>query len=87
MKELIEKALSQVEPSPNEKEKLIGLKDKILKKINILELTEVEPKVVGSIAKGTFLSGTDIDIFLIFKKGTNLKKKGLEIARKILPKG
>ena len=87
MKELIEKALSQVEPSPDEKEKLLGLKDKILKKIDILELTEVEPKVVGSIAKGTFLSGTDIDIFLIFKKGTNLKKEGLEIARKILPDG
>ena len=38
MKELIEKALSQVEPSPDEKEKLLGLKDKILEKINILEL-------------------------------------------------
>ena len=87
MKELIEKALSQVEPSPDEKEKLLGLKDKILEKINILELTDVEPKVVGSIAKGTFLSGTDIDIFLIFKKETNLKEEGLEIARKILPDG
>ena len=87
MKELIEKALSQIEPSPNEKEKLFGLRDKILKKINLLELTEVEPKVVGSIAKGTFLSGTDIDIFLVFKKGTDLKKKGLEIARRILPNG
>ena len=87
MKEPIEKALSQIEPSPNEKEKLFGLRDKILKKINLLELTEVEPKVVGSIAKGTFLSGTDIDIFLVFKKGTDLKKKGLEIARKILPNG
>ena len=87
MKELIEKALSQVEPSTNEKEKLLGLKDKILKKISLLELTEVEPKVVGSIAKGTFLSGTDIDIFLIFKKGTDLKKEGLEMVRKILPDG
>ena len=87
MKKVIEKALSQVEPTVNEREKLLGLKENILKRINELELTEVEPKVVGSVAKGTFLRGADIDIFLIFKKGTNLKKKGLKIARKILPNG
>ena len=87
MKKVIEKALSQVEPTVNEREKLLGLKENILKRINELGLTEVEPKVVGSVAKGTFLRGADIDIFLIFKKGTNLKKKGLKIARKILPNG
>mgnify|MGYP006232940937 FL=1 len=87
MKKVIEKALSEVEPTVNEREKLLGLKENILKRINELELTEVEPKVVGSVAKGTFLRGADIDIFLIFKKGTNLKKKGLKIARKILPNG
>ena len=87
MKKVIEKALSEVKPTVNEREKLLGLKENILKRINELELTEVKPKVVGSVAKGTFLRGADIDIFLIFKKGTNLKKKGLKIARKILPNG
>ena len=43
--------------------------------------------MVGSIAKGTYLEGTDIDIFLVFQKGTNLKEEGLAIARKILPEG
>ena len=87
MKELIEEALKQVEPKLEEKEKLLNLKDKILNEINDLGLTNVEPKVVGSIAKGTFLEGTDIDIFLVFQKGTDLKKEGLNVARKILPNG
>jgi len=87
VKELIEEALKQVEPKLEEREKLLNLKDKILNEINNLGITNIEPKVVGSIAKGTFLEGTDIDIFLVFQKGTNLKKEGLNIARKILPNG
>ncbi len=87
MKELIEEALKQVEPKLEEREKLLKLKDKILNEINNLGITNIEPKVVGSIAKGTFLEGTDIDIFLVFQKGTNLKKEGLKVARKILPNG
>jgi len=87
VKELIEEALKQVEPKLEEREKLLKLKDKILNEINNLGITNIEPKVVGSIAKGTFLEGTDIDIFLVFQKGTNLKKEGLKVARKILPNG
>ena len=60
MKELIEEALKQVEPKLGEREKLLNLKDKILNEINNLGLSNIEPKVVGSIAKGTFLEGTDI---------------------------
>ena len=87
MKELVKKALKQVEPKLEEKEKLLNLKDSILNEIKELGIKDVEPKVVGSIAKGTYLEGTDIDIFLVFQKGTNLKEEGLAIARKILPEG
>ena len=87
MKEIIKEALKQVEPKLEERKKVINLKDKILNEINGLEISNIEPKVVGSIAKGTFLEGTDIDIFLVFQKGTDLKKEGLRIARKILPDG
>ena len=87
MKEIIKEALKQVEPKLEEKEKLLNLKDKILNQINSLDISNIEPKVVGSIAKGTFLEGTDIDIFLVFQKGIDLKKEGLSIARKILPDG
>ena len=87
MKELIKEALKQVEPKLEEKEKLLNLKDRILNEIEQLGIKGVEPKVVGSIAKGTYLEGTDIDIFLVFQKGTNLKEEGLDIAKKILPKG
>ena len=51
MKELIEEALKQVEPKLEEREKLLKLKDKILNEINNLGITNIEPKVVGSIAK------------------------------------
>ena len=87
MKELVKKALKQVEPKLEEKEKLLNLKDSILNEIKKLGIKDVEPKVVGSIAKGTYLEGTDIDIFLVFQKGTNLKEEGLAMARKILPEG
>ena len=87
MKELVKKALKQVEPKLEEKEKLLNLKDSILNEIKELGIKDVEPKVVGSIAKGTYLEGTDIDIFLVFQKGTNLKEEGLAMARKILPEG
>ena len=80
MKEIIKEALKQVEPKLEEKEKLLNLKDKILNKIKDLEISNIEPKVVGSIAKGTFLEGTDLDIFLVFQEGTDLKKEGLSIA-------
>ena len=70
MKELIKEALKQVEPKLDEKEKLLNLKDSILNEIKELGIKDVEPKVVGSIAKGTYLEGTDIDIFLVFQKGT-----------------
>ena len=67
MKGIIAEALKQVQPKLEEKEKIINLRDDILKKINALEMSTFEPKVVGSIAKGTFLAGTDVDIFLIFQ--------------------
>ena len=87
MKDIITKALKQVEPKLEEKERLLNLKDKIMSQINSLNDTSFETKIVGSVAKGTYLEGTDIDIFLAFKEATDLKKEGLSIARKILPDG
>ena len=87
MKDIIKKALKQVEPKLDEKDRLFDLKDKIIFQINSLNDTSFETKIVGSVAKGTYLEGTDIDIFLTFKEGTDLKKEGLSIARKILPDG
>ena len=87
MKDIIREALKEVQPKVEEKEKIINLRDNILNKIKALEMSTFEPKVVGSIAKGTFLTGADIDIFLKFQKGSDLKKEGLAVARKILPNG
>ena len=76
MKGIIAEALMQVQPKLEEKEKIIKLRNDILRKIKALEISTFEPKIVGSIAKGTFLAGTDIDVFLIFPKGSDLKKEG-----------
>ena len=56
------------------------LKDKAVRE-------NVEPLIVGSVAKETNLKGADIDLFIKFNKNIDLKQKGLEIARKILPDG
>ena len=47
----------------------------------------VEVILVGSVAKGTFLVDVDIDIFIKFPMDTDLKKDGIDIARKIMPNG
>jgi tRNA nucleotidyltransferase (CCA-adding enzyme) len=47
----------------------------------------VDVKVVGSVAKGTFLSRPDIDVFIIFDESVprpNMDRTGLEIGRKLL---
>ncbi|RLF39727.1 MAG: CCA tRNA nucleotidyltransferase [Thermoplasmata archaeon] len=48
----------------------------------------VKPKLVGSVAKGTYLKDAiDIDIFLLFPKNTSrkeLEEKGLTVGRRVL---
>ncbi|SVA33287.1 uncharacterized protein METZ01_LOCUS86141, partial [marine metagenome] len=76
-----------VEPKLEDRKKILDLKDKIISQINRLSDKNFETKVVGSVAKGTYLEGADIDVFLVFKEGTDLKNEGLKIAKKILPEG
>ena len=87
MKDIIKKALRQVEPKLEDRKKILDLKDRIISQINRLSDKNFETKVVGSVAKGTYLEGADIDVFLAFKEGTDLKNEGLKIAKKILPEG
>ena len=45
----------------------------------------IEPKLVGSVAKGTHMKDPDIDLFLMFPESTpleELREKGLEIGRR-----
>ena len=82
MKEILNEVLEKIRPDKKEIEKIANISKKLKDKA-VRE--NVEPLIVGSVAKETNLKGADIDLFIKFNKDINLKEKGLEVARKILP--
>ena len=87
MSEIIKEVLSEIIPQTERRQKIIETADKVLKKAREAAPNGVEAMLVGSVAKNTFLADVDIDVFLRFPIDTNLKERGLEIARKIIPNG
>ena len=50
----------------------------------------IEPLLVGSVAKDTYLKEPDLDVFMLFDPATprdDLKRMGLDIGRRVLPDG
>ena len=84
MKQLLNEVLEEIKPNAKETENYSVIIKDLTNKVTE---TNVETIVVGSIAKGTNLRGADIDLFIKFESETNLKKEGLDLARKILPNG
>ena len=84
MKEILNEVLEKIRPDKKEIEKIANISKKLKDKA-VRE--NVEPLIVGSVAKETNLKGADIDLFIKFNKNIDLKQEGLEIARKILPDG
>ena len=84
MNQLLNDVLEKIRPDKKEIEKIANISKKLKDKA-VRE--NVEPLIVGSVAKETNLKGADIDLFIKFNKNIDLKQKGLEIARKILPDG
>ena len=84
MNQILNDVLEKIRPDKKE----IGKIANISKKLKDKAVREnVEPLIVGSVAKETNLKGADIDLFIKFNKNIDLKQEGLEIARKILPDG
>lgn len=86
MRQIIDRLLAKIKPSPREEKKImLFVSDAIRVAKTISGLDAV---VVGSIGKGTWLSGDhDIDIFIIFPKNTprqELEEKGLEYGKRIV---
>ena len=85
--------LNVIKPTQEENEGVKSLSDKL---INIINRTakesniDAEATLVGSVAKGTWLSGkADVDIFIKFHLSTSeadLKKFGLELGSKCIEK-
>ena len=87
MSDLIEKVKSEIIPQKKEEKEIKEIADKILKKAEKEVPEGVEVMLVGSVAKGTFLVDVDIDIFLKFPIDMDLKKEGLDVARRIISNG
>jgi tRNA nucleotidyltransferase (CCA-adding enzyme) len=84
---ILQEVLKRVQPNEKEATQMTELAQRLLGEASSNKETSFSPLIVGSVAKGTFLKGADIDLFLRFEPGTDLKKKGLDAARKILPDG
>ena len=76
--------IQKIKPKENEKKEIISLSDELIKIINDTAAKKdinAQAVLVGSVAKGTWLSGkADIDIFIKFPLNTTLKylkEKGL----------
>ncbi|KZX15129.1 CCA tRNA nucleotidyltransferase [Methanobrevibacter filiformis] len=84
-----DEVLKEIAPTEMEKTKIIKTAEDIIDFINDVAVNEninAQTKLVGSVAKGTWLSGSaDIDIFICFSLETpinDLKEKGLYLAYK-----
>lgn len=87
------KILGEIKPTEAEKEKVVSLSNHLINIINQTAMNEginAEAVLVGSVAKGTWLSGkADIDIFIKFPLNTSpddLKEKGLHLGYECIKK-
>ena len=87
MNHILVEVLEKIRPDENESKKIDELSQNLIDKVNAIDGVNIEPLIVGSVAKGTNLKGADVDLFIKFDTETNLKENGLNIARKILPEG
>ncbi len=87
-----ENILKKLEASDDEKERVQEAVDRLFKELEKRtgdEEISIEIKLAGSVAKGTFLSDPDIDMFLLFPPSISREKMtsiGLQIGRDILEK-
>ncbi len=87
MDSLLTAVRERVTPSDAEVQSMHRLSQRLLRDVRKTAPGEVEPLLVGSVAKGTWLPGADLDLFLRFPPGTDLAVEGLTLARRLLPEG
>ncbi|ETA68645.1 tRNA adenylyltransferase [Methanolobus tindarius DSM 2278] len=92
---LEEQVLERIKPSPDEKEKLQEVASELLARVSTIArikgIDGIVPKLVGSAARNTWISGThDLDIFISFPESVSreeLEENGLLIAREVARNG
>ena len=75
MNKILQEVLEKVKPDEKEETRITELAQRLLDKASSNKEISFSPLIVGSVAKGTFLTGADIDLFLRLESGTDLKKK------------
>ena len=82
-KSIFDTVLKDIKPTKSDIKTMTMHVNYITEKLAKITGREVEIRVAGSIAKGTYLKGdADVDIFMLFKRGTSkqiLEKRGLEL--------
>jgi tRNA nucleotidyltransferase (CCA-adding enzyme) len=82
--------IREIAPTPEESRRVLETSTALLEKVAATAKEmgiAVEPVLVGSVAKGTYLRDPDIDLFVMFPPGTTreeLEKQGLALGMKIL---
>ena len=92
---LEEHVLERIKPSPAEKEKLQEVASELLARVSTIArikgINGIIPKLVGSAARDTWISGThDLDVFISFPENVSredLETNGLLIARDVARNG
>ena len=89
--ELQEVVLEAAYPSKDERDHIKEVSRDLLKDsrkiLDDIGLKDVEPRIVGSVAKGTMMNDPDIDLFLLFPSETDktdLEIEGLKVGRMLL---
>jgi len=79
--------LERVKPDKKERETIKKISEELLEILDGELEGKKEPKVVGSVSKGTYLKDPDIDIFVKFPLSTSreeMEEKILQVGKKIL---
>ncbi|MDH3365963.1 MAG: CCA tRNA nucleotidyltransferase [Thermoplasmata archaeon] len=80
--------LSRIRPTAEEDRRMMKAVDGLVRKVCAAAAevgAHIEPRLVGSVAKGTHMKNPDIDLFMMFPESTaldDLKSQGLEIGRR-----
>jgi tRNA nucleotidyltransferase (CCA-adding enzyme) len=89
MQEILEKVLSIITPSREERARLMSISELMLERINqFAREYQIRGMLVGSAARDTWVAGEhDLDVFILFPEEVErktLEETGLEIARRVL---
>src|SRR5947199_8319800 len=80
-----EKVLARIRPSPDEEARIESVVRELLERLRATLKSkgwEAKPFLAGSVAKGTHLTGTEIDVFVAFTTdlpGADLEERGFAL--------